>query len=59
MLAENITFDNSVVGKNLGEVIEALARRDNFGYKIVLENKNCYHFSLYLLFKYTSSYNFV
>jgi len=36
----NITFNNSVVGKNLGEVIEALARRENFGYKIVLENKS-------------------
>ena len=32
----NILIDNDVTGKNLGEVIEALARRDNFGYKAVL-----------------------
>ena len=34
----NITFDNDGYGKNLGEVVEALARRDNFGYKVVLES---------------------
>lgn len=34
----SITFDNDVIGENLGEVVEALSRRDNFGYKVVLEN---------------------
>lgn len=36
-LASTITFNNSVVGKNLGDVVEALARRDNFGYKVVMD----------------------
>ena len=35
-----IAFENSVKGKNLGEMIEALARRDNFGYRIMINSTN-------------------
>lgn len=31
---ENILIGSSVKGKNLGAVLEALARRDNFGYRV-------------------------
>lgn len=42
-LAENfpvITFENIAKGKNLGKMIEALARRDNFGYRIMFNSNN-------------------